>query len=60
MTLIYISQRATDILTEKRKILDALAARLEEKEVLSGEEVKEVIGSIGLEIEQPEEAAQST
>jgi cell division protease FtsH len=36
---------ATKILSEKRQILDALAARLEEKEVISGEEVKEVIAS---------------
>lgn len=38
-------QQAIAILTEKRKVLDALAARLEEKEVISGEEVKEVIAS---------------
>jgi len=35
--------RATDIINEKRKILDALAALLEEKEVISGEEVEELI-----------------
>lgn len=53
-------QRATDILTEKRKILDALAARLEEKEVLNGEEVKEIIDSIEPVVEKPEHAALST
>jgi len=36
-------QTAIAILNEKRKVLDALAARLEEKEVISGEEVKKVI-----------------
>lgn len=36
-------QRTTEILTENRQSLDALAVRLEEKEVISGEEVKEVI-----------------
>ena len=36
-------QRATEILTDKRQILDALAALLEEKEVISGDEVEEVI-----------------
>jgi len=30
-------------LKENRSILDALAARLEEKEVLSGEEVKAIV-----------------
>jgi len=39
-------QQAFDILSRKRKTLDALADRLEEKEVISGEEVKEVIKSI--------------
>ncbi|HEB69831.1 MAG TPA: ATP-dependent metallopeptidase FtsH/Yme1/Tma family protein [Desulfobulbus sp.] len=38
-------QRAIDILTEKRTVLKALATRLEEKEVISGEEVNEVIGT---------------
>ena len=38
-------KRATAILTEKREILNRLSARLEEKEVLSGEEVKEIITS---------------
>ncbi|MCF6188206.1 MAG: cell division protein FtsH, partial [Desulfobulbaceae bacterium] len=38
-------QQATEILNEKRKILEALAVRLEEKEVISGEEVKEVIAA---------------
>ncbi len=38
-------QRAIEILTGKRKVLDALSARLKEKEVISGEEVKEVIES---------------
>ncbi len=38
-------QEVIAILTEKRKVLDALAARLEEKEVISGEEVNEVIAS---------------
>jgi cell division protease FtsH len=36
-------RRATDIINEKRKVLDALAALLEEKEVISGEEVEELI-----------------
>ncbi len=36
-------QRAIDILTGKRTVLEALAVRLEEKEVISGEEVGEVI-----------------
>jgi len=36
-------RRATDIINEKRKILDALATLLEEKEVISGEEVEELI-----------------
>ena len=36
-------QRATEILTGKRTVLEALAARLEEKEVISGAEVDEVI-----------------
>jgi ATP-dependent Zn protease len=31
------------VLDEKREILDALAALLEEKEVISGEEVEELI-----------------
>ncbi len=38
-------QRAREILTSKRALLDRLAALLEEKEVISGEEVKQVIGS---------------
>lgn len=38
-------KRATEILTQKRQILTALAQRLEEKEVISGEEVKEVIAA---------------
>ncbi len=36
-------QRATTILKEKRKILDKLAAELEKKEVLSGEDVNTII-----------------
>ncbi len=40
-------QRTIEILTGKRKTLDGLAVRLEEKEVISGEEVKEVIDAIG-------------
>ncbi len=36
-------QRATEILNEKRKILDKLAAELEKKEVLSGEDVDKII-----------------
>ena len=36
-------KRATEILTGQRPTLDALAALLEEKEVISGEEVKQVI-----------------
>ena len=39
-------QQAVAILTGKRKVLDALAARLEEKEVISGEEVKEVMAQV--------------
>jgi cell division protease FtsH len=39
-------RRATDIINEKRKILDALAKLLEEKEVISGEEVEELIKKI--------------
>ncbi len=39
-------QRATDILQRRRRTLDALAARLEEKEVISGDEVKDVIASV--------------
>ncbi len=35
--------RATAILSEKRPVLDALASKLEEKEVLSGEEVEKII-----------------
>jgi len=37
--------RAREILTTQREQLDGLAALLEEKEVISGEEVKRVIGS---------------
>jgi cell division protease FtsH len=40
-------KRATQILTDNRKVLDALAARLEEKEVITGEEVDEVIAQAG-------------
>jgi cell division protease FtsH len=36
-------RRTTTILTEKRELLDKLAARLEEKEVIDGEEVKELL-----------------
>ena len=36
-------RRTTAILTEKRELLDKLAARLEEKEVIDGEEVKELL-----------------
>ncbi len=36
-------RRATEILTANREILERLAARLEEKEVLSGEEVEEIV-----------------
>ncbi len=36
-------KRATEILTENRETLEKLAALLEKKEVISGEEVKEVI-----------------
>jgi len=42
-------QRAIDILTEKRTVLEALAIRLEEKEVISGDEVQEVIGAVEAE-----------
>lgn len=38
-------KRAQKILTEKRAVLKKLAAQLEEKEVLSGEEVKAIIRS---------------
>jgi cell division protease FtsH len=38
-------QRAQGILTEKRAVLEKLAAQLEEKEVLSGDEVKSIIRS---------------
>ncbi|HEB81444.1 MAG TPA: ATP-dependent metallopeptidase FtsH/Yme1/Tma family protein [Gammaproteobacteria bacterium] len=38
-------RRATEILNEKRTILDALAAVLEEKEVISGDEVKQIIAA---------------
>jgi cell division protease FtsH len=37
--------RAREILTSKQELLDCLAALLEKKEVLSGEEVKRVIGN---------------
>jgi len=36
-------RRTLEILTKNRKVLDALAELLEEKEVISGEEVKDVI-----------------
>ncbi len=36
-------RRATEILTENRQVLEELAALLEKKEVISGDEVKEVI-----------------
>jgi len=45
-------QRATTILTEKRKVLDGLAARLEEKEVISGEEVDEVVREVEGTVQQ--------
>jgi hypothetical protein len=38
-------------------VLDALAARLEEKEVISGEEVNEIIDSIESVNKQPEKTA---
>jgi cell division protease FtsH len=37
-------KRASSILTEKRSKLDVLAARLQEKEVISGEEAEKIIG----------------
>lgn len=37
-------ERATRILTARRPILDRLAALLEEKEVIGGEEVKRIVG----------------
>ncbi len=37
-------QRATNIIKEQRSTLDKLASRLEEKEVISGEEVEEITG----------------
>ncbi len=40
-------QRATEILTGMRPTLDALATLLNEKEVISGDEVKQVIGGKG-------------
>jgi len=40
-------QRATDILTGMRTTLDAMAALLNEKEVISGDEVKQVIAGEG-------------
>lgn len=39
-------QRATQILSEKRGLLDNLAALLERKEVLSGEEITAVIKDV--------------
>ena len=36
-------KRVSKLLQENRPLLDALAAKLEEKEVLSGEEVKSII-----------------
>jgi cell division protease FtsH len=39
-------QRAQEILTHRRPTLEALATRLEEKEVISGEEVDEVISQV--------------
>ncbi|HEC20810.1 MAG TPA: ATP-dependent metallopeptidase FtsH/Yme1/Tma family protein [Gammaproteobacteria bacterium] len=39
-------ERAMKILTEKRAVLDALAARLEEREVMTGEEVEALIGEV--------------
>ena len=40
-------QRATDILTGMRTTLAAMAALLNEKEVISGDEVKQVIAGEG-------------
>ncbi len=40
-------QIATSILSGKRKVLDALAERLEQKEVISGDEVQEVMAAAG-------------
>jgi cell division protease FtsH len=39
-------QRAQTILTDRRSQLNSLAAALEQKEVLSGDEVAEVIGAV--------------
>jgi cell division protease FtsH len=39
-------QRAMEIIRERKNALDALAARLEEKEVIDGEEVGEIIAGI--------------
>ncbi len=39
-------RRVNGILTEKRRVLDALARRLEEKEVISGEEVEDVVARV--------------
>ena len=36
-------RRATEVITSQRDVLDALAARLNEKEVIDGEEVKQII-----------------
>jgi cell division protease FtsH len=38
--------RATDILYQHRPVLDAIAQKLQEKEVVSGEEIKEIIKSV--------------
>jgi ATP-dependent Zn protease len=36
-------ERVTGVLRENRSVLDALAAKLEEKDVLSGEEMKAIV-----------------
>ncbi len=36
-------QRATEVITTQREVLNALAARLNEKEVIDGDEVKQII-----------------
>ena len=38
-------QRVRSLLEESRPVLDSLAAKLEKKETLSGEEVKSIIGN---------------
>ena len=39
-------RRATEVITSQRDVLNALAARLNEKEVIDGEEVKQIINQV--------------